>query len=196
MDVSLFDFHLPQSCIAQCPARPRDAARMLHIPKHGDFADLGVRDLPGLLRKGDVMVFNDTRVIPAALNGVRPARSVGGGGPVEVEVNLHKRLDASGWRAFVRPAMMPRIETTAMNAPTARHRLPSMSNIASFQPFTSLLTNAPIRMSPIEKMNVAVLHVISTWLDLQQQQNGSVFRSSASRRARACSVNDGAALVL
>ena len=93
MRVSDFDFELPEERIALRPARPRDAARLLHIAGNGVFADRGVSDLPELLRAGDLMVFNDTRVIPAALNGVRPARSVGGGGPVDVEVNLHKRLD-------------------------------------------------------------------------------------------------------
>ena len=104
MRVSDFDFHLPEERIALRPARPRDAARMLHVAPNGVFSDRGVRDLPDLLQRGDLMVFNDTRVIPAALKGVRPARAVGGGGPVEVEVNLHKRIDASAWRAFVRPA--------------------------------------------------------------------------------------------
>ncbi|OLF72200.1 S-adenosylmethionine:tRNA ribosyltransferase-isomerase [Maricaulis sp. W15] len=104
MRVSDFDFHLPEERIALRPARPRDAARMLHVASNGVLADRGVRDLPDLLQPGDLMVFNDTRVIPAALKGVRPARAVGGGGPVELEVNLHKRIDASAWRAFVRPA--------------------------------------------------------------------------------------------
>ena len=58
MEVSLFDFHLPQACIAQCPARPRDSARLLHVPARGGLNDLIVRDLLGLLRAGDVMVFN------------------------------------------------------------------------------------------------------------------------------------------
>lgn len=109
MRVSDFDFELPEERIALRPARPRDAARLLHVAGNGVMADHGVMGLPDLLRAGDLMVFNDTRVIPAALNGVRPARNVGGGGPVEVEVNLHKRLDASAWRAFVRPAKRLRV---------------------------------------------------------------------------------------
>jgi S-adenosylmethionine:tRNA ribosyltransferase-isomerase len=109
MRVSDFDFELPEERIALRPARPRDAARLLHVAGHGVIADHGVLDLPDLLREGDLMVFNDTRVIPAALNGTRPARATGGGGPVDVEVNLHKRLDASAWRAFVRPAKRLRV---------------------------------------------------------------------------------------
>lgn len=109
MRVSDFDFELPEERIALRPARPRDAARLLHVAGNGVLADHGVLDLPDLLRAGDLMVFNDTRVIPAALAGLRPARAVGGGGAVAVEVNLHKRLDASAWRAFVRPAKRLRV---------------------------------------------------------------------------------------
>jgi S-adenosylmethionine:tRNA ribosyltransferase-isomerase len=109
MRVSDFDFELPEERIALRPARPRDAARLLHVNAQGELADRGVRDLPSILRPGDLMVFNDTRVIPAALDGTRPARAVGGGGDVAVEVNLHKRVDASTWRAFVRPAKRLRV---------------------------------------------------------------------------------------
>ena len=109
MRVSDFDFELPEERIALRPARPRDAARLLHVGAAGELADRGVLDLPDLLQPGDLMVLNDTRVIPAALKGVRPARSVGGGGDVEVEVNLHKRVDANVWRAFVRPAKRLRV---------------------------------------------------------------------------------------
>ncbi|MEQ8179047.1 MAG: tRNA preQ1(34) S-adenosylmethionine ribosyltransferase-isomerase QueA [Amphiplicatus sp.] len=109
MLVSDFDFDLPEERIALAPARPRDAARLLHVRADGAF-DRAVRDLPSLLRAGDMLVLNDTKVIPAQLRGVRPARADGGGGnPVEIDVTLHKRLapeDAAGarWRAFVRPA--------------------------------------------------------------------------------------------
>ncbi|MEE8500846.1 MAG: S-adenosylmethionine:tRNA ribosyltransferase-isomerase, partial [Kiloniellales bacterium] len=69
-----FDFDLPRELIAQHPAVPRDAARLLVI---GDgLQDRGVRDLPALLRPGDVMVVNDTRVIPARLFGRRGAANV------------------------------------------------------------------------------------------------------------------------
>ncbi len=109
MKVSDFDFDLPEARIALRPARPRDAARLLHVPASGALADKGVLDLPDLLQPGDVMVFNDTKVIPAALTGIRPARAEGGGGDVAVEINLHKREAPNIWRAFLRPAKRIRI---------------------------------------------------------------------------------------
>mgnify|MGYP005634840165 FL=1 len=102
MKVDLFDFDLPTECIAQQPARPRDSAKLLHVPSDGKLADLSVRDLPGLLRAGDIMVFNNTRVIPARLSGHRRR----GGGPVpgpRIDVTLHKRVDDDTWQAFARP---------------------------------------------------------------------------------------------
>ncbi|MEC8837965.1 MAG: S-adenosylmethionine:tRNA ribosyltransferase-isomerase, partial [Pseudomonadota bacterium] len=77
MKVDLFDFELPPERIALRPARPRDAARMLVVRNDGAFEDRGVRDLPGLLRAGDVLVFNDTRVIPAQLEGRRGEARIG-----------------------------------------------------------------------------------------------------------------------
>ncbi len=109
MLVADFDFELPEGRIALAPARPRDAGRLLHVGASG-FADRVVRDLPSLLRPGDLLVLNDTKVIPAQLKGMRPARMEGGGaGPVEIDATLHKRLsperpDGARWRAFVRPA--------------------------------------------------------------------------------------------
>ena len=96
MRVDLFDFDLPTDRIALRPARPRDAARLLLVPGEGAFADLTVRDLPSLLRAGDVLVFNDTRVIPAQLEGRR--------GDAKIGVTLHKRIDLRRWHAFIRNA--------------------------------------------------------------------------------------------
>jgi S-adenosylmethionine:tRNA ribosyltransferase-isomerase len=110
MKVEAFDFHLPEESIALRPARPRDSARLLHVDSNGAIADKGVLDLPDLLRSGDLLVINDTRVIRAALEGVRPARPVGGGGPVSVEVNLHMRVAEDSWRAFVRPAKRLKVD--------------------------------------------------------------------------------------
>ncbi|MGC1270256.1 MAG: tRNA preQ1(34) S-adenosylmethionine ribosyltransferase-isomerase QueA [Croceibacterium sp.] len=94
MRVDLFDFDLPPERIALRPARPRDAARMLVVPATGAFGDGQVRDLPQLLRRGDVLVFNDTRVIPAQLEGRR--------GEARIGATLHKRIDLRRWQAFVR----------------------------------------------------------------------------------------------
>lgn len=96
MRVDLFDFELPTDRIALRPARPRDAARLLFVPGQGDFADKGVLDLPDLLQPGDVLVFNDTRVIPAQLEGYR--------GEARIGATLHKRIDLRRWQAFVRNA--------------------------------------------------------------------------------------------
>ncbi|NBX66640.1 MAG: tRNA preQ1(34) S-adenosylmethionine ribosyltransferase-isomerase QueA [Proteobacteria bacterium] len=96
MRVELFDYDLPQELIASAPAHPRDSARLLHIPKSAHFADLCVRDLPQLLRAGDVMVFNDTKVIPARLFGQR--------GDVRVEILLHRFMGDGHWTCFAKPA--------------------------------------------------------------------------------------------
>jgi S-adenosylmethionine:tRNA ribosyltransferase-isomerase len=96
MRVDLFDFELPSERIALRPARPRDAARMLVVESDKAFADRTVRDLPHLLRRGDVLVFNDTRVIPARLEGHR--------GEARIGATLHKRIDLRRWQAFVRNA--------------------------------------------------------------------------------------------
>ncbi len=102
MRVDLFDFDLPEHLVALRPARPRDSARLLHVPASGAFEDLHVRNAPTLLHKGDVLVFNDTRVIPAALKAVRPARDPKG--PiVRVSLNLIGRLGDDTWRALAKP---------------------------------------------------------------------------------------------
>ena len=104
MKVDLFDFELPQERIALRPVRPRDAARMLVVRGSGapleapPFEDCGVRDLPQLLNPGDVLVFNDTRVIPAQLEGRRAD------GEARIGATLHKRIDLRRWQAFIRNA--------------------------------------------------------------------------------------------
>lgn len=96
MRVDLFDFDLPQELIALRPARPRDSARLLLAEASGPLQDKVVRDLPSLLRAGDVLVFNDTRVIPAQLEGTR--------GDAKIGATLHKRVDLRRWQAFIRNA--------------------------------------------------------------------------------------------
>ncbi|MBC9034878.1 tRNA preQ1(34) S-adenosylmethionine ribosyltransferase-isomerase QueA [Sphingomonas sp. JC676] len=95
MNVDLFDFELPAERIALRPASPRDSARMLVLDGAGT-RDAAVHDLPGLLRAGDLLVFNDTRVIPAQLEGKRGEANIG--------ATLHKREGPRRWRAFIRNA--------------------------------------------------------------------------------------------
>jgi S-adenosylmethionine:tRNA ribosyltransferase-isomerase len=102
MRVELFDFELPEALIALRPARPRDSARLLHVREGGEFEDLIVGGAPSLFRTGDVLVFNDTRVIPAALKAVRPSRDQQGA-LVRVSLNLIERVAADAWRALARP---------------------------------------------------------------------------------------------
>ncbi len=97
MRLADFDFELPRELVAERPVRPRDAARLLVVPPgEGRFADRGVRDLPALLRPGDLLVLNDTRVIPARLRGRR--------GDAAIELTLHKAEADGRWRAFAKPA--------------------------------------------------------------------------------------------
>jgi S-adenosylmethionine:tRNA ribosyltransferase-isomerase len=93
--VDLFDFELPPERISLRPASPRDSARLLLV-ESGRRADHVVTHLPGLLRAGDMLVFNDTRVIPAQLEGRRGGAKVG--------ATLHKREGLRAWRAFIRNA--------------------------------------------------------------------------------------------
>ena len=105
MRLSDFDFHLPDAAIALRPAEPRDSARLLVVRPDQGREDRIVRDLPDFLRPGDALVFNDTRVIPARLMGLRAGRGTGGGdgSPVAVEATLHRRAAPDRWTAFMRP---------------------------------------------------------------------------------------------
>lgn len=95
-----FDFDLPAELIARHPADPRDSARLLFVS--AGLQDRRVGDLPNLLRPGDLMIFNDTKVIPAQLSGRREGRP--GGSEAKIEVTLHKREGPDLWRAFAKPA--------------------------------------------------------------------------------------------
>jgi S-adenosylmethionine:tRNA ribosyltransferase-isomerase len=94
MRVDAFDFALPRELIAAHPVEPRDAARLLVVDE--PLSDRHVLDLPALLRRGDLLVVNDTRVIPARLMGLR--------GEARVEVTLHRNLGDGRWRAFAKGA--------------------------------------------------------------------------------------------
>jgi S-adenosylmethionine:tRNA ribosyltransferase-isomerase len=94
MRVDEFDFELPRQLIADHPAEPRDAARLLEVGPA--LKDRAIRDLPQLLRPGDLLVVNDTRVIPARLAGTR--------GAAKVEITLHRDMGGGMWRAFAKGA--------------------------------------------------------------------------------------------
>lgn len=96
MRVDLFDFDLPKECIATRPVDPRDSARLLVVAADGECEDHTVHNLPDQLRAGDVLVFNNTRVIPARLRGKR--------GEASIEVLLHKQETSDSWCVFARPA--------------------------------------------------------------------------------------------
>ena len=94
-----FDFNLPPDRIAQEPVRPRDSARLLEIGQ--TLNDCVIRDLPKLLTPGDLLIINDTKVIPARLYGKR--------GEVNVEATLHRHVEKNMWRAFARPGRRLRL---------------------------------------------------------------------------------------
>lgn len=94
MKVDAFDFILPTELIADRPAVPREAAKLLVVGE--TLSDFTVADLPDLLREGDLLVFNDTKVIPARLRGTRRT--------AKIEVTLHKNVSADSWHAFAKPA--------------------------------------------------------------------------------------------
>ncbi len=105
MRVDDFDFDLPAELIALRPASPRDSARLLHCPVNTPREDRIVADLPRLLKPGDALVFNDSRVIPARLFGRRERAGVS----ARISVTLTKRLGPADWSALVRPAKRLRV---------------------------------------------------------------------------------------
>jgi len=101
MDVSLFDYDVPDDRVALRPVRPRDSARMLVVQEDGSLAHARVRDLPAFLRAGDMLVVNDSRVFAARL---RARKCVGGDAGPTIEILLHKRIAPNRFLALARPA--------------------------------------------------------------------------------------------
>ncbi|MBC2886608.1 tRNA preQ1(34) S-adenosylmethionine ribosyltransferase-isomerase QueA [Ochrobactrum sp. CM-21-5] len=99
MRVDLFDFDLPEERIALRPVEPRDHAKLLLVRPGQSFQDRQVCELPDLLQSGDALVFNDTKVIPAQLEGMRERE----GSIAQVSATLHMRTGPSRWKAFLRP---------------------------------------------------------------------------------------------
>ncbi|MGC1301946.1 MAG: tRNA preQ1(34) S-adenosylmethionine ribosyltransferase-isomerase QueA [Caulobacteraceae bacterium] len=114
LQLSDFDFDLPEDRIALRPAQPRDSARMMVVSPGQPPGDRVVRDLPGLLRAGDMLVFNDTRVIPARLSGLRRRDD----SEVAVEATLHRRRAPDRWSAFMRPGKRLRTGDRVAFGPT------------------------------------------------------------------------------
>src|ERR1700748_3336098 len=100
MDVSLFDFELPEAQIALRPASPRDSARLMVVEADGSIAHRLIRDLPEYLRAGDALLVHDSKVTPARLHGLRLRDSVS----AKIEILLHRRLDADRFSVLARPA--------------------------------------------------------------------------------------------
>ena len=157
MRVDLFDFELPTDRIALRPASPRDSARLLKV-EGGAISDHGVRDLPALLRPGDLLVFNDTKVIPAQLEGRR--------GEARIGATLHKREGPRAWRAFVRNAKAERGRrgrfrgrVTAMRA-SGRTALPA--DFAGEEPVELLLERPPDAVRPIRRQRAATRAIATT----------------------------------
>jgi S-adenosylmethionine:tRNA ribosyltransferase-isomerase len=108
MKLSDFDYELPQEAIASEPARPRDSARLLDLAG-ADMVDRRISDLPTILKEGDLLVVNDTRVIPARLSGRRGEAGIG--------VTLHKHEDGARWRVFAKPARKCRPDDVILFGP-------------------------------------------------------------------------------
>ncbi|MEO9968859.1 MAG: tRNA preQ1(34) S-adenosylmethionine ribosyltransferase-isomerase QueA [Hyphomonadaceae bacterium] len=108
MDLTPFDFELPERLIALRPVEPRPSAKLLVVQGDGRLVDARVSDLPDLLPADATLVFNDTRVLPAALNAVRPARDMTGR-DVEVSLNLVEPLEAGVWKVLARPGKRLRV---------------------------------------------------------------------------------------
>jgi S-adenosylmethionine:tRNA ribosyltransferase-isomerase len=100
MDVSLFDFDLPETQIALRPVSPRDSARLMVVQADGGITHRNMRDLPDYLRAGDALLVNDTKVIPARLHGQRLRQA----GPAKIEILLHRRLSDDRYSVLARPA--------------------------------------------------------------------------------------------
>lgn len=102
MRLSDFDFDLPEGLIATRPAQPRTAARLL-VASGGQITDSTVADLPGFLRSGDLLVLNDTRVIPARLTGTRTRPTPQGDATARIEITLMEPTAEGSWRALAKP---------------------------------------------------------------------------------------------
>lgn len=179
MRVDLFDFDLPPDRIALRPASPRDGARLL-VVRPECLEDRGVLDLPSMLKAGDLLVFNDTRVIPAQLEGRR--------GEARIGATLHKREGAREWRAFLRNGRRirngDRIEFGAGVAATAVEKAPDGSALLRFdgeEPVELLLERAGTMPLPpyIASRRRADLHDANDYQTMFAREEGAVAAPTA-----------------
>ena len=156
MNLSDFDFELPEDHIALRPASPRDSARMLVVRPDEALQDRTVADLPSFLRAGDVLVFNDTRVIPARLFGTRVREETS----VAVEATLHRRLSPHAWTAFMRPGKRLKVEFQSLAENVAERLTEGASSLT------------PSRCaSPRNSLSLSVL-LISSVIDAARNSTG------------------------
>ena len=176
MRVDLFDFDLPEDLIAQRPAAPRDAARLLDVAPDG-LHDRTVRDLPSLLQKGDLLVFNDTKVIPARLIGTRKA-----GG--KVEALLIRELGPDRWRAFARPTKRMKtgdtLAFTSLNATVAAKHDDGAVDFAFDRPVLPALEQAgAVPLPPYIRGGIADPRDRADYQTLFAKRDGSIAAPTA-----------------
>jgi S-adenosylmethionine:tRNA ribosyltransferase-isomerase len=176
MRVDLFDFDLPEDLIAQRPAVPRDSARLLDVAADG-LHDRSIRDLPSLLKKGDLLVFNDTRVIPARLLGAR----AGGG---KVEALLIRELGRNQWRAFARPTKRMKVGDTltfaGLNARVAAKGEDGSIDLAFDRPLLPALADAgAVPLPPYIRGGIADARDRTDYQTLFAKRDGSVAAPTA-----------------
>jgi S-adenosylmethionine:tRNA ribosyltransferase-isomerase len=103
MHISTFDFDLPEQLIALRPMRPREAAKLLYLQADGSIKDQHIADLIDIFRSGDVLIVNDTRVLPVQLKGVRLREGLEAKSETSIEATLIKSLTPLQWQAFIKP---------------------------------------------------------------------------------------------
>ncbi len=151
-----FDFPLPRELIADHPCEPREAARLLHIPATGGFADRRIADLPALLRPGDLLVCNDTKVIPARLVARR--------GAATIDITLYRDQGGGSWRAFAKGARRlhvgDRLAFAEDFAATVAEKHPEGDVTLHFDLDSR---GVPRGAGPLRRDAVAALHQASAW---------------------------------
>ena len=163
MKVDDFDFELPAEFIAQRPASPRDSARLLVAE---GLTDRIMRDLPDFLNKGDILVFNDTRVIPARLKGKRDAANI--------EVTLHKRENDDTWKVFAKPAkklsykVQRELDQLPAQVETMEAEIAALQQaMAQAEFYTQDQAQVSTTLAHMESLETALEQAMDRWLELE-----------------------------